>query len=122
MISANVDITVRITEPFYIEAAFSTVGEDGVNTGPIDFSDADLRMQVRSYPDAATVILELTIENGRLIAMTPGSGDNDVNLVISVEQSAIKGIATGRYRYDLRYWDGPVLMEGIICFAQGVTR
>lgn len=121
MFAANVDFTTRITSPFYFEALISEVDEDGVLVGPIDFSDKDVRMHVRDSAYASQIVLELSIANGRLIPMVPGSGV-EANLAVSVPPFALRGISARTYLYDMRYWNGPVLMYGKLIFLQGVTR
>ena len=121
MFSQNVDIIGRVTEPFYIEAALNVIDENGVDLGPIDFSNSDMRMHVRETYEAARVILELTSANGRLIPLAPVPPGN-ANLAMSVPKNAMSVITARSYVYDLRYWDGPVLLYGTITFGPGVTR
>ncbi len=120
-IAAAVDFLTRITEPFYVECAFSTEDADGVNLGPMNFFGADLRMQIRETPPSGRKVLELTIANGYIVPMIPQAPGN-ANLALFMPPAALKMIAVRSYVYDLRYWQGPVLMQGKITFDSVVTR
>lgn len=116
MIAASVNIRARVTEPFYFEMALSIEDE-----GLIDFTDEDMRLMVREAPTDSRTVLDLSIENGWLIVMTPDS-NSDANLAVSVPLDISKAVPVGTYYYDLRYWRGPVLMAGRIEFVYGITR
>lgn len=87
----------------------------------VDVTTYDARMHIRTSIDAASTVLELTTENGRIVL----GGDNGyVDLFISADDTTL--LESGTYRYDLEMVaaDGFVtrLAEGKIKIRPEVTR
>ena len=117
MIAVNIDFLVRVTEPFYVELALSIE-----NVGLIDFTGEDVRMHVRETYQSNRALLELSTANQQILVLTPALPAQPNNLALSVPIQETMTIPVGNYVYDLRYWDGPVLLYGAISFKPGVTR
>ena len=68
---------------------------------PVSLVSYTARMQVRSTIDAATVIIELTTENGRI---TLGGLAGTIELLLTCEETA--ALDSGTFKYDLEL-EGP---------------
>lgn len=93
------------------------------NGVPVDLSGFTARMHVRTAVDAASVTLEASTSNGRIVL-----GGVAGTVTINVESSAMEAIAAGSYVYDLELVSPtatPVvtrLVEGTFTVDAEVTR
>lgn len=97
------------------QRSISVVNAD--NTEP-DYNASTARMQVRPTVDSATIIIELTTENGRITLL-----NNTITLDINADDTA--ALPTGAYKYDLEIQtsaDVIRLVQGSFTVSPEVTR
>jgi hypothetical protein len=85
---------------------------------PIDLTGFDAKMQIRSDSESATIVFELSTENGRITI-----DENKIHLLISNTETLT--IPVGRYVYDLVISSAGTatrLLEGYIDVKSDVTR
>lgn len=91
------------------------------NKQPIDLTGWDAQMQIRSSAESATVLLELTVTNGRITL-----GDAAGTIDLSVDASEFTAIDWDTGVYDLLLISPATrvvrLLNGKIVVIQGVTR
>ena len=83
-----------------------------------DYTSSTAKMQVRVSFDSATVIIELTTENGGIVLE-----NNTITLFISADDTTILPI--GSYRYDLEIKTGTEvirLVQGSFKVSPEITR
>ena len=98
----------------------SLVWKTGDPAVPVDFIGCTARMHVRQTAKAATTLLELTTENGR-ITLGP---DGAINILINAVDTAAIAWATGVYDLEIVFSTGYVrrFMEGNIIVSGEETR
>lgn len=87
----------------------------------IDFTGAEVRMQVRPSYGSDTKLVDLTEANGR-VSTTPASGQ--IDLLISATDTAAMSISGGVYDIEIEYADGVVdgILRGSVTLVPEVTR
>jgi len=93
----------------------------GVPADPVDLTGCTARMQVRPEVASATVLLELTSGNGRIVL---GTTDGKITLGLTATETAALTWQRAVYDLEIVHSDGSVrrLMEGSIKVRPEVTR
>lgn len=88
---------------------------------PIDFTGAEVRMQIRPFVSSDTIMVSLTEANGR-VTTDPENGE--IVLTISATDTAALVRTVGSYDLEVEYADGTVdgLLYGNITISREVTR
>ena len=113
-----------ITENLVInqgEAFEQGFGWDDGDGNPKDLTGYTARMQIREDIDAATFILELTTENGRILL---GGATGDIDLYVSATDTAALDFDAAVYDLEIVPPDGKVkrFAEGKVSLHREVTR
>lgn len=97
------------------------VVKQGTSATPADLTGFTARMQIRTDVDAASPIIELTTENGR-ITITPLDGR--IDLLIDADDTAAMSFDGGVHDLELVSAGGEVtrLVQGKVKLSREVTR
>jgi len=95
------------------------------NGTPLDLTGYTARMQVRESHDAATILIELTTENGRISLNTPSTGG--IELRISADDAEGITWTSGVYDLELVHDSGGEdivdnILFGNVAVRRNVTR
>lgn len=110
------DFTIKQGETF--NRTITYYSDEGLTS--VDLTDCTARMQLRLTKDAASPLLELTTENGRI---TLGGSAGTISLAIVASDTAALTFDTAVY--DLELVDGSTvtrLLEGNVSLNKEVTR
>lgn len=114
MLAGELNLTIEQGATFLLTLIYQD------DTGaPTNLAGATARMQLRASKTAASPVMELTTENGR-ISITAAAGQ--INLTISATDTAT---LTGSGVYDLELVNGAIverLVEGTYTISAQVTR
>jgi hypothetical protein len=105
-------------------ATFSLVITYKDNDTPIDLSGYTARMQVRATAESATVLIELTTANGRIV-LGPWSGGAAGTITLTIAAADTAALTAGRALYDLELISGSVvtrLIQGVCTISRNITR
>jgi hypothetical protein len=102
-------------------ATFSLVITYKDNDTPIDLDGYTARMQVRATAESATVLIELTTGDGRIVL---GGAAGTITLTIAAADTA--ALTAGRALYDLELISGSGivtrLIQGVCTISRNITR
>lgn len=91
------------------------------NAAPVDLTGCKARAQFRVELESATVLLELTTENGRIQL---GGLTGEIRILISAADTAAMAWLAGVYDLEIEFPDGTVVrrMAGGVVVSPEVTR
>ena len=110
----------RYNIKFYRGTTLDIVMTYLINNVPVDLANYTATMDVRPAPNSATLIDQLTTENGRILI---DEALGEVNLLISAADTS--SLTAGSYVYDLELVSGSRvtrLIQGRFVVDRGTTR
>jgi hypothetical protein len=87
---------------------------------PIDLTDMDVKMQIRSDINSPNILVELSTQNQKIVTVP-----NEGKITFSIHPDDTKNITTTKAVYDLILISGDFrecLIEGTIIFTSNVTK